>query len=68
MGALVVVAGEFQLFFLVVEDLQEQQPGDLLDALRVAVDAGVLAHDVLDGFERWSSTMSLQVWRPRRWS
>jgi hypothetical protein len=47
----VVVAQHFQFGFLVVEDFQEQQPGELGDALGVAVHAGVLAHDVLDGFD-----------------
>ena len=50
-GTLVGVARELELFFLRVEDLQEQQPDELPDALRVAIDAGVLAHDVLDGLD-----------------
>src|SRR3546814_6879649 len=33
-------------------DLEEQHPAELADALRVAVDSGVLAHDVLDGLDR----------------
>jgi hypothetical protein len=45
------VAHQFELGFLVVENLQEQQPGQLRDPLRVAVDAGVLAHDVLHGLD-----------------
>jgi hypothetical protein len=45
------VAGEFQLFFERVKHLEEQQPGELADALGVAIDAAVLAHDVLDGFD-----------------
>ncbi|MDT4839834.1 hypothetical protein FQZ97_736350 [compost metagenome] len=49
--AVVTVAREFKLFFQGVEDLEEQQPGELADALGVAVDADVLAHDVLDGFD-----------------
>ena len=48
---LVVVAEEFEFLFAVVEDLQEEHPAELLEALRVAVGAGVLAHDVLDGFD-----------------
>ena len=48
---LVVVAQEFQLLLAVVEDLEEEHPDQLLEALGVAVDAGVLAHDVLDGFD-----------------
>ena len=47
----VFVAGQFQFFFQRIEDFQEQQPGQLRDALRVAIHAGVLAHDVLDGFD-----------------
>ena len=50
-GAAVVVAGEFELFLQRIEHLKEQQPHHLLDALRIAVDAGILAHDVLDGFD-----------------
>jgi hypothetical protein len=48
---LVVVAGEFELFFERIKHLEEQQPGELADALGVAIDARVLAHDVLDGFD-----------------
>jgi hypothetical protein len=36
---------------LVVEDFQKNQPDHLADALRVTIDAYVLAHDVLDGFD-----------------
>jgi hypothetical protein len=50
-GALVVVAGEFEFFFQRVKHLEEQQPGELADALGVAIHARVLAHDVLDGFD-----------------
>ena len=32
-------------------DHEEEHPAQLTDALGVAVDAGVLAHDVLDGFD-----------------
>jgi hypothetical protein len=49
--ALVGVARELEFFFLRVEDFQEQQPGELRDALGVAIDAAVLAHDVLDGLD-----------------
>ena len=48
---LVVVAEEFELLLAVVEDLEEEHPAELLEALGVAVGAGVLAHDVLDGFD-----------------
>ncbi len=50
-GAFVVVAGEFEFFFQRVKHLEEQQPGELADALGVAIHARVLAHDVLDGFD-----------------
>jgi len=48
---LVGVVQDFELGFLIVEDFQEEQPGELGNALRVAIDAGILAHDVLDGFD-----------------
>ena len=48
---LVVVAEQFELLLAVVEDLQEEHPAELFEALGVAVGAGVLAHDVLDGFD-----------------
>ena len=48
---LVVVAQEFHLLLAVVEDLEEEHPAELFQALRVAIGAGVLAHDVLDGFD-----------------
>ena len=48
---LVVVAEEFEFLLAVVEDLEEEHPAELVEALGVAVDAGVLAHDVLDGFD-----------------
>ena len=35
----------------VVEDFQEEHPDELREPLGVAIDAGVLAHDVLDGFD-----------------
>ena len=50
-GRAVAVVHQFELGFLVVEDLEEEQPAELRQALGVAVDAGVLAHDVLDGFD-----------------
>ncbi len=50
-GAGVVVAGELHLFFQRVKHLEEQQPGELRDALGVAIDAAVLAHHVLDGLD-----------------
>jgi hypothetical protein len=36
---------------VVVENLEKQNPGELGDALGIAVDAGILAHDVLDGLD-----------------
>ena len=43
----VVVFFHFPVVFLRVVDFEEECPDDLLDALGVAVDAGVVAHDVL---------------------
>ena len=40
---------EFDLGLAVVVDFQEEHPDELADALRVAVDADVLSHDVLNG-------------------
>ena len=34
-----------------IKDLQKQQPDDLANPLSIAVDAHVLAHDVLDGLD-----------------
>jgi hypothetical protein len=48
----VVVLEHLLLGFVVVEDFEEDHPDELTDALGVAVDAGVLAHDVLDGLDR----------------
>ena len=39
------------VIFLGVIDLEEERPDNLLDALGVAVDAGVVAHDVLKPFD-----------------
>jgi len=36
---------------LVVDDLQKEHSTQLGQALGVAIDAGVLPHDVLDGFD-----------------
>ena len=44
---LVVILLQFQRLFLGVEDFQKQQPGELAEALRIAVHAGVFAHNVL---------------------
>jgi hypothetical protein len=45
------VLRELQLLVLVVDDLEEEHPAQLADALGIAIDATVLAHDVLDGFD-----------------
>jgi hypothetical protein len=47
----VVVLGELKLLVLIVDDLEEKHPAQLADALGVAIDAHVLAHDVLYGFD-----------------
>ena len=49
---LVIRHGDVPLLFLVVEDLQEDQPDQLADALGVTIDADILAHDVLNGFDQ----------------
>jgi hypothetical protein len=36
---------------LIVDNLEEKHPAQLTDALRVTIDAAVLAHDVLDGLD-----------------
>ena len=47
---LVAVFNQRPILFFVAVDFEEEQPGHLLDALCVAVDARVAAHDVLHGF------------------
>ncbi len=47
----VAVLHQLELVVLVVDDLEEEHPTELRDALRVAIDAGVLAHDVLNRFD-----------------
>ena len=42
---------QFKFLILIVDDLEEEHPAQLADALGVAIDAGVLAHDVLNGFD-----------------
>jgi len=49
--AIIVIVLELCLDFEVSEDLEEQHPAELADPLGVAVHAGVLAHDVLDGLD-----------------
>ena len=46
-----VVGGDLHLLFKRIKHFEEQEPGELRDALRVAIHATVLAHDVLDGFD-----------------
>src|SRR5215208_1178793 len=60
----VVVAEKLELLLPVIEDLEEEHPAELLEPLRVAVRAGVLAHDVLDGFDDVGDVRHL-VMRPR---
>ena len=48
---LVVFIDDCPVFFFVAVDFEEEQPGHLLNALRIAVDAGIGTHDVLDGFD-----------------
>ena len=40
-----------KLEVLVVDDLEKEHPAELFQALRIAVGAGVLAHDVLNAFD-----------------
>ena len=47
----VIVAHQHQFLILIVDNLEEEHPAQLTDTLGVAVDTGVLAHDVLDGFD-----------------
>ena len=49
---LVAVDLQLGLDFEVAVDLEEQQPAELADALRIAVDTCVLAHDVLKRLDR----------------
>lgn len=43
---------EFEFLVLVVDDPEQEHPAQLRKPLRFAIDANVLAHDVLDGFDR----------------
>ena len=47
----VVILHQLQFLILVVDDLEKEHPAELGDALGVAIDADVLAHDVLNGFD-----------------
>ena len=44
----VSVLEDFEFLVLVVDDLEKEHPAQLADALRIAIDAHVLAHDVLN--------------------
>ena len=50
-GRLEIVVHELLFGLAVVNDLQKEHPRKLLNALSVAVGAGVLPHDVLNGFD-----------------
>ncbi len=50
-GDMYVGAVVFPFFLALVEDLEKEHPGKLANALGIAVDAVVLAHDVLDGLD-----------------
>ena len=47
----IFVAELLQFLILIVDDLEEKHPAKLTDALGVPIDAHVLAHDVLNGFD-----------------
>ena len=46
----VVVLHHLQLLILIVDDFEKEHPAKLGEALSVAIDADILAHDVLNGF------------------
>jgi hypothetical protein len=50
---------QLQLLILVINDFHEEHPAELGDALGVAINAGILAHDVLDGFDGIANGHSL---------
>ena len=47
-----VLFEQFQFLLAVVPYLEKQQPDELTNALGIAIDAHILAHDVLDGLDR----------------
>ena len=57
---------ELPLLFLRIVDLQEEQPCHLLDTLSIAVDARVVAHDVLKGFHQGSQCHASSLSMPNR--
>src|SRR5690625_5730049 len=63
-GRAVVVLEEFTLVLAGMEDLEEKQPAELAETLRIAVHPDVLAHDVLDGLDRRRNTHLSSV---RQW-
>ena len=54
----VLVIHQLPNAFGVVVDLEEEHPRQLLDALRITVDAGILAHDVADALHEISNAHS----------
>lgn len=50
----VALPHHLQLLVLVIDDLEEEHPAQLGEALRIPIHPGVLPHDVLDGFDRRS--------------
>ena len=58
-GRAVALLHQLQLLVLVVDDFEEEHPAELRDALGIAIDAGVLAHDVLNGFDGVANGHSL---------
>jgi hypothetical protein len=46
-----VILYKFKLSFSVIVDFKKEHPDHLADALRVPIDACILPHDVLYGFD-----------------
>ena len=60
---------QLELFVLVADDLEEEHPAQLRDALGVAIDAGILAHDVLNRFDGGTNGHGRQLYGQRSvWS
>ena len=55
---LVRIVVELPFFFFGIIDFEEEQPGHLLDALGIAVDACIFSHDVLQGLYKGSESHS----------
>jgi len=49
-GRTVVILHRLQLLILIVDNFEKEHPAQLGKALSVAIDANILAHDVLNGF------------------